>query len=115
MRTILASLFIVLLLSVFNVQAKIPAEVDSLQTVIEDLKAENGKYFKRVEELERDRVQLQRTVVQERKNAKYLFAAYTIIWVVLFGFVFYQFSRIKEMLNEIRLLKDLVKDRARNE
>jgi CcmD family protein len=36
----------------------------------------------------------------------YLFAAYSIIWVILFGYVFYLYLRQRKALRDIELLKE---------
>ena len=36
----------------------------------------------------------------------YLFAAYTIIWVVVFGYVFVLYLRQRKLLRDIELLKE---------
>ena len=39
------------------------------------------------------------------ENAGYLFAAYTIIWAVVFGYVFYLIRRQRKLQKEIDLLE----------
>lgn len=39
-------------------------------------------------------------------NLGYLFAAYTIIWAVLFGYLFIQYYRQRKLRRELDLLKD---------
>jgi CcmD family protein len=45
------------------------------------------------------------------ENAGYLFAAYTIIWLMLFGYVLVLINRQKRLSREIERLRDAVKDR----
>ena len=47
------------------------------------------------------------------ENAGYLFAAFTIIWVVLFGYVFSLVQRQKKLRREIDLLKEALKKEAK--
>lgn len=46
------------------------------------------------------------------QNAGYIFAAYTIIWVVLLGFVFAMINRQNKVRREIERLRELVKDKG---
>ena len=39
-------------------------------------------------------------------NLGYLFAAYTIIWAVVFGYVFYLFHKQRKLRRQMDLLKD---------
>ena len=41
------------------------------------------------------------------ENASYLFAAYAIVWVVLFGYIFVLSQRQKKLRREIDLLKEM--------
>ncbi len=45
------------------------------------------------------------------QDAGYIFAAYTIIWVVLLGFVVAMMNRQTKLRREIERLKELVKDK----
>jgi CcmD family protein len=45
------------------------------------------------------------------QDAGYIFAAYTIIWVVLLGFVVAMVNRQTKLRREIERLKELVKDK----
>jgi len=47
------------------------------------------------------------------ENAEYIFAAFTIIWVVLFGYVFSLVQRQKKLRREIDLLKEALKKEAK--
>ena len=42
------------------------------------------------------------------ENMSFLFAAYTIIWAVVFGYVFYLYRKQRELQREINLLKETV-------
>ena len=42
------------------------------------------------------------------ENAGYLFAAFTVIWAVLFGYVFTLIQRQKKLRREIDLLKEVL-------
>lgn len=46
------------------------------------------------------------------ENAGYLFAAYTVIWVFLFGYVLIMVNRQRKLRQEIDRLKDLMKDKG---
>ena len=48
------------------------------------------------------------------QNAGYIFAAYTIIWVVLLGFVLAMINRQAKVRREIERLRELVKDKVRS-
>ena len=43
------------------------------------------------------------------QNAGYLFAAFTAVWVVLFGYVVYLLSKQKKLEQEISSLKEAAK------
>tara|TARA_B100001971_G_C18173935_1_gene528824 strand:- start:317 stop:463 length:147 start_codon:yes stop_codon:yes gene_type:complete len=43
------------------------------------------------------------------ENASYLFAAFAIVWVVLFGYIFILSQRQKKLRREIELLKEMLK------
>jgi CcmD family protein len=45
------------------------------------------------------------------ENAGYLFAAYAIIWAVLFGYVLVLVNRQARLRREIERLRQLVKDK----
>lgn len=45
------------------------------------------------------------------QDAGYIFAAYTIIWVVLFGFVLAMINRQARVRREIDRLKESIKDK----
>lgn len=45
------------------------------------------------------------------QDAGYIFAAYTIIWVVLLGFVVAMMNRQTKLRREIERVKELVKDK----
>jgi CcmD family protein len=45
------------------------------------------------------------------QDAGYIFAAYTIIWVVLFGFVLAMINRQAKVRREIDRLRELIKDK----
>ena len=42
------------------------------------------------------------------ENIGYLIAAYTIIWAVIFGYVFYLFHKQRKLLQRMDLFKDSV-------
>ncbi len=44
------------------------------------------------------------------ENAGYLFAAFTIIWAVVFGYVFSLFNRQKRIRQDIKSLKETSKE-----
>ena len=43
------------------------------------------------------------------ENISYLFAAFAIVWVVLFGYIFILSQRQKKLRREIELLKEVLK------
>ena len=45
------------------------------------------------------------------QNAGYLFAAFTAVWVVLFGYVLYLLNKQKKLEQEIDSLKGALKDK----
>ena len=45
-------------------------------------------------------------------NGGYLFAAFSVIWVLLFGYVFVLMSRQKRIRREIDSLKETLRHRA---
>ena len=47
------------------------------------------------------------------ENAGYLFAVYTIIWVVFFGYLLYLYRKQRKLQGEIDLLKkDIIRDKS---
>ena len=40
------------------------------------------------------------------ENAGYLFAAYTVIWAVVFGYVFYMHRKQRRLKKQIDMLRD---------
>ena len=46
------------------------------------------------------------------ENGAYLFAAYAIIWAILFGFVFAMMNRQAKLRREIERLENLVKGKS---
>lgn len=44
------------------------------------------------------------------ENAGYLFAAFTVVWAVLFGYVLYLLNKQKKLQEEINLLKESLKE-----
>ena len=45
------------------------------------------------------------------QDAGYIFAAYTVIWIVLIGFVLAMINRQSKVRREIERLRELVKDK----
>ena len=45
------------------------------------------------------------------ENAGYLFAAFTIVWAVVFGYVLVLFNRQRRLRREIDSLKEVFKER----
>lgn len=45
------------------------------------------------------------------ENAAFLFAAYTIIWALVFGFVLVMFNRQKKMRQELESLEKAIKEK----
>ena len=43
------------------------------------------------------------------ENASHLFAAFAIVWVVLFGYIFILSQRQKKLRREIELFKEVLK------
>lgn len=49
-------------------------------------------------------------------NLGYLFAAYTVIWAVIFGYVFFLYYKQRKLRRQMDLLRDSIgKQRNRNE
>lgn len=46
------------------------------------------------------------------ENAEYIFAAFTIVWVVVFGYVLSLFNRQKGLRREIDSLKEVIKEKG---
>ena len=46
------------------------------------------------------------------ENAWYLFAAYGIVWIVVFGFVFLLLNRQRRLRREINSLKEALKEKG---
>lgn len=44
------------------------------------------------------------------ENAEFLFAAFAIVWVLLFGFVLLLFNRQRQLCGEINALRESLKD-----
>jgi len=44
------------------------------------------------------------------ENAGFLFATFTIVWVLLFGFVLLLFNRQRQLRGEINTLRESLKD-----
>ena len=45
------------------------------------------------------------------ENGEYLFAAFAIVWAVLFGYVFFLFNRQKGLQKEVESLKAMLKEK----
>ena len=45
------------------------------------------------------------------ENAEYIFAAFAIVWVVVFGYVLSLFNRQRRLRREIDSLKEALKER----
>jgi CcmD family protein len=46
------------------------------------------------------------------ENAGYLFAAFAIVWAVVFGYVLSLFNRQRRLKREINLLKEALKEKG---
>ena len=46
------------------------------------------------------------------ENAEYIFAAFAIVWVVVFGYVLSLFNRQRKLRREIDSLKETVKEKG---
>ena len=42
------------------------------------------------------------------ENSIFLFAAYSIVWIAVFGYVLYLYRKQKRVLNEIKLIKERI-------
>ncbi len=49
------------------------------------------------------------------ENAGYLFAAFTIVWAVVFGYVLSLFNRQRGLRREIESLKEVLKEKGSEE
>ena len=83
---------------------------DSLSVRISDLQQENQRLVEKTVDLEKKHQRSLRAVNREQKNVPYLFAAYIILWAILFAFMFYQSMRIKELNKEANLLREILKE-----
>ena len=45
------------------------------------------------------------------QNAGYLFAAFTVVWVVMFGYVLYLLNKQKKLQDEINALKEVLSNK----
>jgi len=45
------------------------------------------------------------------ENAGYIFAAYAIVWVVVFGYVLFLFNKQRRLKQEINSLKEMLKEK----
>ncbi len=46
------------------------------------------------------------------ENAEYIFAAFTIVWAVVFGYVLFLLNKQRKLHREIDLLKEALKERG---
>ena len=46
------------------------------------------------------------------ENAEYIFAAFAVVWVVVFGYVLSLFNRQRKLHREIDLLKEIIRARS---
>ncbi len=46
------------------------------------------------------------------ENAGYLFAAFGIVWIVVFGYVLLLFNRQKRLRRELNSLKEVLKEKG---
>lgn len=44
-------------------------------------------------------------------NLKYLFAVFFLVWVFFFGYTFFLSRRLKEMKNEVAILKKIISEK----
>ena len=44
-------------------------------------------------------------------NLKYLFAVFFLVWALFFGYIFFLSRRLKEMRNEVTLLKKIISEK----
>lgn len=49
------------------------------------------------------------------ENSGYLFAAYTIIWAVVFGYVFFLYYKQRKLSRQMDLLKDSTGERPKQD
>ncbi|MFC1988345.1 CcmD family protein [Chloroflexota bacterium] len=47
------------------------------------------------------------------ENASFIFAAFAIVWAVVFGYVFVSLNRQRQLRREIDLLKETLKEEER--
>lgn len=45
------------------------------------------------------------------ENAGYLFAAFAVIWALVFGYVLYLFNKQRELNREIKFFKNLLEEK----
>ena len=46
------------------------------------------------------------------ENAEYILAAFTIVWVVVFGYILSLFNRQRRLRREIDSLKEVIKEKG---
>ncbi len=44
-------------------------------------------------------------------NLKYLFAVFFLVWALFFGYIFFLSRRLKEMRNEVTMLKKIISEK----
>ena len=44
-------------------------------------------------------------------NLKYLFAVFILVWAFFFGYIFFLSRRLKEMKNEVAILKKIISEK----
>ena len=44
-------------------------------------------------------------------NLKYLFAVFFLVWALFFGYIFFLSRRLKEMRNEVAMLKKIISEK----
>tara|TARA_B000000460_G_scaffold231921_1_gene190507 strand:- start:646 stop:867 length:222 start_codon:yes stop_codon:yes gene_type:complete len=44
-------------------------------------------------------------------NLKYLFAVFFLVWALFFGYIFFLSRRLKEMRNEVTILKKIISEK----
>lgn len=108
-------LYLILFFTVFGASSVLAqADADSLSNYVNQLVSENDTYRHKVAHLENELLKAQRLTQQERRNIKYLFAAYAVIWVLIILMIFRHFFRVRILRQEVEMLKSMIYEQTAN-
>ena len=105
-------IFVIIMLGYLIVNSDLTAQVlpDSLMNEIKLMENKNDQLTIKVDSLIAENNKAVRAVGQERRNIKYLFAAYSIIMILMLGIVIRHYQRVHMLLQEIDMLKSSLDD-----